>query len=714
MKRAGILLGLLTTLGAAGAFSTGAGAMPVASPCGSSGILGGSSGQTGSCSYAAGATDTFTVPAGVSQVSITAIGGKGGNGYIDTLNNTVEAFGGFAASVGDSTVSVTSGSSLTVAVGGNGGNGGNGGGGAAGSNGGGAGGTPTGGGGTLGGGGGGGGSSVFSGSTPLVIAGGGGGGGGQGGDGGAAGQDGAGTCPGTAGTSSADGAGGSMACSGAVGGDGSSGQGGTGGTSNKAGGGGGGGGYHGGGGGGGSGSGVGDGGGGGSSFAVDQGASIGTDNTGTPVIKISWTLPTPTLLTTVKDGSAAWSGSETTGAQASDAASFDPNSLVQGETPTGTVYYDFFTNGTCAPQAATHEIESTNGQPPSSGGTEPLPPGSYSYQASYSGDSNYHSATGTCEQFSVAQGAPTVDTMVYNQATGNPWTGKEVTGDRAYDTATVSGASGFTPTGSVVYSLFDNNTCEGVAIATDQKNLSSGTVPKSTSTNALNAGSYSFVAGYSGDDNYQAVAGTCEPFTVAHRAAPHNNVPPHITGTRQDGRILSASPGVWSSRASPSYSYAWTICSPTGTGCRKIVGATHPTLSLTHLDVGHRIGVIVTAIDEDSPSGTATATPVGPVAKPRSPRSTSLPVLRGAPRVGHTLMASGGSWSSPDRIKVQFHWDRCSRADTHCTSISGATHSSYKLTQADLGHKLVVVETATDQEGQTGRAISKPAGPVTR
>jgi hypothetical protein len=715
MRRTGFLLGALVCLAVAGTLPSVAGAVVSVAPCGTHGVFGSASG-TDTCTYAAGVTDNFNVPAGITQVSITAVGGKGGNGDIFTAFGTGTGTGGFGASVTDPTVAVTPQTQLSIAVGGNGGNGGNNSAGAAGANGGGAGGLPD-SGGSRGGAGGGGGSSVYASTTALVVAGGGGGGGGQNGAGGAAGQAGGSNgCGGNPGTSNAPGTGGSTACAGDVGGDGSGSQGGAGGASDNAGGGGGGGGLFGGGGGGGAGNGGDDGGGGGSSFAVDAGATIGTDSTGTPVITITWTLPTPTLDTTVNDfsTSTAWSGSEVTGAQAYDTASFDSNSLVTGETPTGTVYYDFFTNGTCTGQSASHEIDQiTPGQPlPTSGGTDNLAPGSYSFQASYSGDSNYHSATGACEPFTVDQATPVLDTTVFDNVTHNPWAGTEVTDAKAYDTATVTGAAGFTPTGSVEYSLFNNDLCENSATTTDTVQLSSGSAPNSTPTAQLSDGSYSFIADYSGDANYTPVAGTCEAFSVNEAPAPDNTVHPKISGTAQDGRTLTTTHGSWNSPEPLTYTYHWSLCSPTGPSCANIAGATHSTLKLTPADVGHKIGVLVTARDQNGLTGGASATEAGPVAKPKAPKSTAVPVIGGTTQVGHALTTGNGTWSSPDRLTYTYQWSLCSSTGTACAKITGATHRSLSLTRADRGHKLSVTVTATDQEHQSGHAAAKAAGPV--
>jgi hypothetical protein len=287
----------LVVVGLAGGWVAAFGPAAIASaaaPCGSTGTMS-SSGATTTCAYKGAGQDTFTVPAGVTSVNVTAVGASGGRG--DSTGWSPAA----GASVRDGAVPVSPDQTLTVVVGGIGGDGA--------STSGGEGGTP--GGGGAGGdypiadpqaaadGGGGGGYSGVLGVTqsPLVIAGGGGGaGGGSGGAGGSGdiGQGGGlgGESGGGGGTSTGGGSGGPGS-----GGDGAGGsllQGGQGGASGGAGnssGGGGGGGYYGGGGGGGAFN--GSGGGGGASYGV-TGLTNEALATGPAAVTISYTAQPPT------------------------------------------------------------------------------------------------------------------------------------------------------------------------------------------------------------------------------------------------------------------------------------------------------------------------------------------------------------------------------------------------------------------------------------
>jgi uncharacterized repeat protein (TIGR01451 family) len=74
-----------------------------------------------------------------------------------------------------------------------------------------------------------------------------------------------------------------------------------------------------------------------------------------------------------------------------------------GATPTGSVTFTFFSNAMCNKKgtAAGKNIALVNGSATSSS-EGPLTAGSYSFQATYSGDSNYSSSTGACEPLMVS------------------------------------------------------------------------------------------------------------------------------------------------------------------------------------------------------------------------------------------------------------------------------------------------------------------------
>ena len=142
-------------------------------------------------------------------------------------------------------------------------------------------------------------------------------------------------------------------------------------------------------------------------------------------------------------------------------------------------------------------------------------PGSYSFQAWFTGTSNskgqtYPKESGGCEPFAVTKYDPPTVTTVH-ESTGAVWTNKETAGAAAYDTTKVTTPAGApTATGSVTYSFYSNGTCTsggGNPAWTDTVTLSGGRCPSSRTTAALGAGSYSFSATYGGDTNYASQTG---------------------------------------------------------------------------------------------------------------------------------------------------------------------------------------------------------------
>jgi hypothetical protein len=112
-------------------------------------------------------------------------------------------------------------------------------------------------------------------------------------------------------------------------------------------------------------------------------------------------------------------------------------------------------------------------------------------------------------------------------------------------------------------------------------------------------------------------------------------------------------------------------------------------------------------------AGNGQADVFGPSNAP--PQNTVLPSIRGTPQSGLKLAAVNGSWTRGDPLTFSYQWQRCDSDGTNCTDVSGMPGRPYyyKNTSADVGHKIQLIVTATDQENQTGQATSNPVGPVT-
>jgi hypothetical protein len=86
---------------------------------------------------------------------------------------------------------------------------------------------------------------------------------------------------------------------------------------------------------------------------------------------------------------------------------------------------------------------------------------------------------------------------------------------------------------------------------------------------------------------------------------------PAIWGPLQQGEILTATNGAWTSSAPVSYSFAWQRCNRAGTRCRTIRGATSQAYRLRAAEFERRVRVVVTAANAGgSRSASSAVSPV--------------------------------------------------------------------------------------------------------
>jgi hypothetical protein len=77
------------------------------------------------------------------------------------------------------------------------------------------------------------------------------------------------------------------------------------------------------------------------------------------------------------------------------------------------------------------------------------------------------------------------------------------------------------------------------------------------------------------------------------------------------------------------------------------------------------------------------------------------PSISGTPLEGQTLTANNGQWLYSDgrgcgsECVYTYQWQRCNAGGGSCASISGATARTYLLTEADVGNRVLVVNTNT-------------------
>ena len=95
-----------------------------------------------------------------------------------------------------------------------------------------------------------------------------------------------------------------------------------------------------------------------------------------------------------------------------------------------------------------------------------------------------------------------------------------------------------------------------------------------------------------------------------------------------------------------------------------------------------------------------------------APTNIAPPTITGVPEQGQTLTEHHGSWSG-NPTTFSYRWMRCDSAGSHCAAIADAVAQTYQLTAADVGHRIVVRERATNGAGTSAPASSSPTEVVT-
>lgn len=214
---------------------------------------------------------------------------------------------------------------------------------------------------------------------------------------------------------------------------------------------------------------------------------------------------------------------------------------------------------------------------------------------------------------------------------------------------------------------------------------------------------------------------------VTEGTPPTNTAEPRISGTATEGQTLSTTSGSWS--GSPTaFAYQWVRCGSNGgrsdgSDCAFADGATSSSYTLSAADVGRRIRVRVSATNAYG-TKTVASNPTGTVKSASSgrPVNTAEPVISGTPAAGQTLTTTPGSWSSSTSFSTSYRWVRCGsdggKSDgSNCSSISGATSSTFTPGASEIGRRLRVRVTARNASGSTTvasnpTAVIGPAAPA--
>jgi hypothetical protein len=224
--------------------------------------------------------------------------------------------------------------------------------------------------------------------------------------------------------------------------------------------------------------------------------------------------------------------------------------------PSGTVIFKLYapSNATCnadgtAPVFTSAAIGLTSVTPgisnAASGPYTSAAVGQYHWVAAYSGDAKYKSAASGCadEPVTTSQAAPSIATTASSGGTVPV---------AVSDSATVSG--GDSPTGTVVFTLYpDLASCSAGtgAVFTSSAQTLSGGAASSGSFTLTTAGTFQWVAKYSGDTNNVGISSKCgdEPVTSSTGGVLGITTPPtgtsaSLTGVTIGGFLLLSGLGV--------------------------------------------------------------------------------------------------------------------------------------------------------------------------
>lgn len=170
---------------------------------------------------------------------------------------------------------------------------------------------------------------------------------------------------------------------------------------------------------------------------------------------------------------------------------------------------------------------------------------------------------------------------------------------------------------------------------------------------------------------------------------------PTISGTPRIGVTLTAKPGEWTPGAV--FSYQWMVAG------RDVTGARSRTFVPRKSDLGSVVAVRVTGTAAGYSSVTRTSATTAKVL-PLRKLKTKQPSISGTPRIGVTLTAKPGKWTSGTLFTYQ--WLVSGKA------VKGATAATFVPRKSDKGKRVTVRITGTNPGYATATTTSKKSSKV--
>ncbi len=210
----------------------------------------------------------------------------------------------------------------------------------------------------------------------------------------------------------------------------------------------------------------------------------------------------------------------------------------------GTVTYTVYSDNTCATSVkSAGTVTVSGGVVPPSSSVALTSPGTYYWQASYSGDSTNAPSTSTCGSEVETVTSVTSPVTVTTSLSGGGQSGSSISvpaNTGVTDTATLSGTNASSAGGTVTYNVYSDSGCtKQLSGAQVTMAVTSGVVPPSNPV-ALATGTYYWQASYSGDSTNAPSTSTCgsEVETVTG-ATSSVTVATSLSGGGQTGSSIS-------------------------------------------------------------------------------------------------------------------------------------------------------------------------------
>ena len=202
---------------------------------------------------------------------------------------------------------------------------------------------------------------------------------------------------------------------------------------------------------------------------------------------------------------------------------------------------------------------------------------------------------------------------------------------------------------------------------------------------------------------------------------PRNSLPtglPTVGGTVRVGETLTASTTGISDAdglTTATYGYQWIRRDLTALTDTDIAGATGSTYTLADDDEGKGIRVRVSFSDDRGNAHSLTGAATRAVGARGNAPATGSPVVSGTPVVGETLTALTSGIADTDGMtgaSFGYRWIRRDPTTLAEEAISGATGSTYTLTDSEVGKGVKVSVSFSDDAGNAESLTSEPTSPV--